>query len=703
MQDFSGVPKTLSTALKNKGYESLTPVQEAVSDPDLAGIDLLVSAQTGSGKTVGFGLAMAGDILDGDGRFGPAATPQALVITPTRELAMQVRQEFDWLFAEAGIVTASAVGGMDARTERRALERGAHVVVATPGRLRDHAMRGIIDLSDLRTVVLDEADEMLDMGFAEDLEFILNQTSEDRRTLLFSATVPNGITKLAQTHQKENAKRLKIGSADAQHADIAYSALEVAPSDIEKAIINLLRFHEAQTAIVFANTRSMVARLAAKFSNRGFSVVSLSGELSQAERTNALQALRDGRARVCVATDVAARGIDLPGLELVIHADLPSNSESLLHRSGRTGRAGRKGTSVLIVPGRQRAKAQRLLKGGKLEATWGTPPSPEDVRARDEERMLADPSWSDAPSGEERAFAEKLLNLHSAEQIAAAYLRLYRERHSAPELLSKVPAPGERPARKGREHADFGPSTWFSLSLGRKHRAEPRWLLPMLCRNTGLSKDAIGAIRVQFQETFVEIANDAVPAMLQELGRGMEMEQGAKLTQLPGLPDFNASPKGPPAAAHAPEPPKPDRKPRTNKPAKPAPKSSAPEPSEQPPKKRHKTKGKPAAHAAAETDVAEKARHGKGPKGKPDQGKPNQGKPKSGQPKRDGAKGKPRAAAGEKTPHKHGKGATNPGEPLGVRKPRQNSKNKGSKPATGKPRRAHSGDAKPFRKPSKRN
>jgi ATP-dependent RNA helicase DeaD len=334
-------------------------VQEAVLDDALRGKDLLVSAQTGSGKTVGFGLTIAHDLLDESGRFGRPATPLAVIIAPTRELALQVRRELDWLFAEAGIVTASAVGGMDMRTERRVLERGAHVVVATPGRLRDHATRESIDLSDVRAVVLDEADEMLDMGFAEDLEYILDQTPENRRTLMFSATVPKGITKLAQTYQKDDAQRLKIGSAEAQHSDISYSALNVVPSDVEKAIINVLCYHDAQTAIVFANTRVMVGRLTAKLSNRGFKVVSLSGELSQAERGNAMQALRDGRAHVCVATDVAARGIDLPGLELVIHADLPSNAETLLHRSGRTGRAGRKGQSILIVPGRLRSKAQR--------------------------------------------------------------------------------------------------------------------------------------------------------------------------------------------------------------------------------------------------------------------------------------------------------------------------------------------------------
>ncbi|NOE34560.1 DEAD/DEAH box helicase [Ruegeria sp. HKCCD7318] len=664
------LPKTLSQALTQKGYSELTPVQVAVTQPELGQLDLLVSAQTGSGKTVGFGLAIAPDLLDGDGRFDRPASPLALVIAPTRELAMQVQREFDWLFSEAGIVTASAVGGMDARAERRAIERGAHVIVATPGRLRDHVSRGVIDLSDLRAVVLDEADEMLDMGFSEDLEFILDHTPENRRTLLFSATVPRGIAKLAQTYQKDNARRIEVGNKDAQHADISYLALSVAPSDIEKAIINLLRFHDAQTAIIFANTRSMVARLTAKFSNRGFSVVSLSGELSQTERTHALQALRDGRARVCIATDVAARGIDLPRLELVIHADLPSNAESLLHRSGRTGRAGRKGTSVLIVPGRQRSKAQRLLKSAKLEAEWGTPPSAEEVLARDEERLMSDPGWGQSPSAEEQAFAQRLLQEHSAEKIAAAFLRLYRERNSAPEILGDVPEPG---ARKKRDASDFGPSTWFSLSLGRKQRAEPRWLLPMLCRNAGISKDAIGAIRVQYQETFVEILTDAVPAMKNELGPELDLEQGARLTELPGVPDFDASPKGLPAA---PKTPRADRK-----------------------KDVSRRDSKPAVDPnAAESEQSAK---------KPSKRQDNVDKPQSGKPKRNHGKsqGNPEKKTTVKSngiETKRRKNAADPSKPMGSRKERAKGRQDGDKPKRFKVRAGKGPDARPMRKGSRK-
>ncbi|TCP36112.1 DEAD/DEAH box helicase [Rhodovulum marinum] len=680
MQDFSGLPETLSKALAAKGYLEPTPVQVAVTQPELAGLDLLVSAQTGSGKTVGFGLALAADLLNGEGRFDRPAAPLALIIAPTRELAIQVQREFDWLFAEAGIVTASSVGGMDARTERRAIERGVHVIVATPGRLRDHVSRGVIDLSDVKAVVLDEADEMLDMGFSEDLEFILDHTPDSRRTLLFSATVPRGIAKLAQTYQKQDARRIEVGDKDAQHADIAYLALSVAPSDIEKAIINLLRYHDAQTAIVFANTRSMVARLTAKFSNRGFSVVALSGELSQSERTHALQALRDGRARVCIATDVAARGIDLPGLELVIHADLPSNAESLLHRSGRTGRAGRKGTSVLIVPGRQRSKAQRLLRSANLEADWGTPPSAEMVLARDEERLMSDPAWAQPLGPEEQGFAERLLKAHSAEKIAAAYLRLYRERNSAPEILGDLPEPG---ARKARAPAAFGPSTWFSLSLGRKQRAEPRWLLPMLCRNCGLSKDAIGAIRVQYQETFVEILTAAVPALKTELGPDLEIEQGARLTELPGIPDFGASPIGPPATQDAPQSAsRPDgnvdRPPLDTQPAEQS-KPAAPAQAE-------RRKGKPDARQEAA--------------GKHKAGKPKRGKPKQGQARSQGAKDKGHEGHSALQDQKKRKNAVDPSKRIGPPRASDKGGPDGAKPKRFKARAAKGPDARPMRKPA---
>ncbi|MDU8909960.1 DEAD/DEAH box helicase [Aestuariicoccus sp. MJ-SS9] len=538
---------TLSDALAERGFDTLTDVQQAVTAPDLVKADLLVSAQTGSGKTVGFGLAIAPTLMGEAAHLGPPAAPLALIVAPTRELAMQVSRELAWLFGKAGARVATCIGGMDARDERRALERGAHIVVGTPGRLCDHINRGALDLADIRAIVLDEADEMLDLGFREDLEFILGKAPETRRTLLFSATVPPSIAALAKQFQRD-AVRVTTLSKGNQHADIAYQAIQVAPADTEHAVINLLRFHDAPTAIVFANTRATVARLTARLANRGFAVVSLSGELSQDERSHALQAMRDGRAKVCVATDVAARGIDLPNLDLVVHADLPNNTEALLHRSGRTGRAGRKGISALIVPDKAAKKAERLLKWAKIEAEWRAAPSPEDIRALDEARLLSDPAWDTELSPEEAAFAAALLERHKPEEIAAACLRLYRAGLSAPEELGLRSAPAPRAA--------FGPSGWLALSVGRDAGAEPRWILPLLCRTGNIEKSAIGKIRVTPQETYVEIAEAAIPALRDRLSAGgvLERDIRARLLDAPPQEATSAQPRTPPRPPKGPAP-----------------------------------------------------------------------------------------------------------------------------------------------------
>lgn len=525
----------LKVALEKRAYTTLTPVQIEVSKPELETQDLLVSAQTGSGKTVGFGLAIAPNLLGEDEEFDRADAPLGLVIAPTRELAMQVKHELRWLYAEAGVVMASCVGGMDMRDERRALERGAHIVVATPGRLRDHIVRNSIDLTNIRAVVLDEADEMLDLGFAEDLEMILSATPEERRTLLFSATVPKAIANLAKKYQRD-AVRVTTVSEKTQHADIEYHALNVNAHDAENAIINVLRLHEAPNAIVFANTRATVARLTTRLSNRGFSVVCLSGELSQAERSHALQAMRDGRARICVATDVAARGIDLPKLDLVVHAELPSNHETLLHRSGRTGRAGRKGTSVLIVPPSAYRKADRILKSAKITADWRSPPTADDVLAKDHERLLQDEIWTADINPAHADMISQLLELYDADRIAAAYLELYSRKLSAPEEVSDAGSPvPERKPRAARE--EFGPSVWFRLGQGRQDGISPGQIVPMLCKAGDISKSEIGAIRVQGDHTFVELRQDAVDGFMTALGSDAKVE-GAKIEKLSEVPDI---------------------------------------------------------------------------------------------------------------------------------------------------------------------
>jgi ATP-dependent RNA helicase DeaD len=505
---FSTLPPLLAEALSARGYAAPTPVQAAVLEAEADGRDLIVSAQTGSGKTVAFGLAMAAQMLGEDGHVGRATAPMALAIAPTRELALQVAKELIWLYGATGARIATCVGGMDASKERRNLSHGAHIVVGTPGRLRDHLERGALDLSGLKVAILDEADEMLDMGFREDLEQILDATPNTRRTLLFSATMPKPIVALAKRYQKDALRIATIGE-DRGHGDIAYQAITVAPADIENAVVNLLRFYEPETAMLFCATRDAVRHLHASLTDRGFAVVALSGEHSQSERNSALQALRDKRARVCVATDVAARGIDLPSLSLVVHVELPRDAETLQHRSGRTGRAGRKGTAVLIVPYPRRRRVEGMLRDAKITAEWRKAPTPDEIRIADRERLLATLLEPIEVDDEDRALAQRLIAERSPEDIAAALVRTHRGRLPEPEAMLDQGADGPR-ARPEGPRPGFEDTVWFRVDIGRRHNADPRWLLPLICRRGHITKQEIGAIRIAPDHTLFEVPRASV-------------------------------------------------------------------------------------------------------------------------------------------------------------------------------------------------
>lgn len=569
----------LRVALASKGYETLTEVQGAVLADDAFGRDLLVSAQTGSGKTVAFGMAMAMNLLGDADTLPHAQSPLALVIAPTRELALQVQRELAWLYASAGARIASAVGGMDPRAERRAMERGAHIIVGTPGRLKDHIERGALDLSAIRAIVLDEADEMLDFGFREDLEFILGSAPRERRTLLFSATVSKEIARIAETYQTD-AVRISTISKTGQHADIAYVVHAVSPRDRENAVINVLRYHGAPRALVFCATREGVNRMAARLANRGFASAALSGELSQAERTKALQSLRDGRATVCVATDVAARGIDLPGLDLVVHADPPNNSETLLHRSGRTGRAGAKGISVLVVGFNQKGRATRLLRDARLDAEWAPAPDADAVRAKDRERLGGHPAFTDEIDEDRLAEAREIIERFGADRIALGFLAELERRLPAPEELGadtgpvrreeRAPRdrnePFERPERRERTprppRAGFEPGVWFEVDIGRRQRAEPRWLVPMICRLGDVTGRDIGAIDIGEVATRFEITASQVEHFEKALGGPRDRDQNVVVKRAGGTPLQPANPDAPPTRQRAPRDARPGRQER---------------------------------------------------------------------------------------------------------------------------------------------
>jgi ATP-dependent RNA helicase DeaD len=526
----------LDRALSARGYAEPTPVQSAVLDAALnedgSGRALLVSAQTGSGKTVAFGLALAPTLLGEAEKFAEFGAPVALVIAPTRELALQVSNELQWLYAQTGARIVSCVGGMDPKVERQALNRGCHIVVGTPGRLRDHVERGSLDLSTLQAVVLDEADEMLDMGFQEDLTFILDQAPADRRTLMFSATLARDIVQLAKTYQKD-ALRIDTVVGAGSHADIEYKAIRVAPNEVELAVVNVLRYFEAPGALVFANTRERVKHLTSSLRERGFSVVGLSGELTQSQRSEALQALRDGHARVCVATDVAARGLDLPDLGLVIHAEIPVNKAGLLHRSGRTGRAGKKGVSVLLVSYTRRRKVELMLQSASIKAEWSGPPSADEIREKDRQRMLTDPVLIAPVEDEEMlALGRQLLETNSAEQIAAALIRLYQQKLPPPEDVydddrmkrqqqSGVNDKGQ-PDVPYTDFARGGDMAWYRINIGRDKNADPKWLMPTICRLGHVTKRDIGSIKIFDRETKFEITQEMKAKFEAAIAQGLE-------------------------------------------------------------------------------------------------------------------------------------------------------------------------------------
>ena len=502
--NFSELPDTLQTALTERGYSEPTDVQAAVLEPEADSRDLVVSAQTGSGKTVAFGLAVARQLLDENGKVPFAVAPLALVIAPTRELALQVSRELSWLYAKAGGRVATCVGGMNPSAERKALRSGATIVVGTPGRLRDHLERGALDVSALKAVTLDEADEMLDMGFREELETILDATPEGRRTLLFSATMPKPIEALARRYQN-NALRISTVSADRGHGDISYEAVVVSPPEVENAVVNLLRYHEAETAILFCGTREKVRHMHATLQERGFAVVSLSGENSQSERNQALQALRDRRARVCVATDVAARGIDLPTLSLVVHVEIPRDAETLQHRSGRTGRAGRKGTAVLVVPFSRRRRVEQMLRNAKIDAKWTDAPDREAIRAKDRDRLMQTLLTAVEPDEGDTELVDALLAQRTPRELAAMLVASHRAKMPEPEDLIANTPEARRAAQAEKHRPGFEDTVWFKMDIGRRRNADPRWILPLLCRRGHITRNEVGAIRIGPDETFFQI------------------------------------------------------------------------------------------------------------------------------------------------------------------------------------------------------
>ncbi|HEX3771707.1 MAG TPA: DEAD/DEAH box helicase, partial [Polyangiaceae bacterium] len=533
------VGPALASALAAKGYDTLTPVQEAVLDEALEGRDLRVTSQTGSGKTIAIGFVVRDLLDDLTAQHGGAARPRVLVLTPTRELAKQVADELTWLYAPLRVRVAAVTGGAGYVDQKRALASNPAVIVATPGRLRDALERGKIDATQMAAVVLDEADSMLDLGFREDLEAILGMLPKERRSHLVSATFSRDVVALADRFQNDpvHVQGTRLGEAN---ADIEHVVHLVEPGQRVDALVNLLLADEDAKTLVFVRTRADVARVAGELTEAGFVVRTLSGEMEQQERDRALAAFRQGGVQAMVATDVAARGIDVRDVARVIQVEPPTDVETYTHRSGRTGRAGKQGTSVLFVTPSHYPNIARGLARAKIAHRVEPIPKPEAIQRAREEKLVA---WLAREGDGETidphalAIAERIVKSGA---VVTALGRLVEKAglHGptrAREVRAIVPPRDDRPARgrpadgpreayarpphrgpredaaRGpREDAARGVREWvtFHVTWGGQQGADARRLLAIACRTGNIKGSDVGAIRIEPGFSRIDIAGD---------------------------------------------------------------------------------------------------------------------------------------------------------------------------------------------------
>lgn len=531
---FADLAAPIRQALEDRGFDDLTVVQRAVLDEGAHGRDLQISSQTGSGKTVALGLVLAPRLLElaEAGRNSKELRSlRALVIVPTRELAVQVSGELEWLYAGVpGLTVECVTGGSSVGQERRRLERKPTVVVGTPGRMLDHIRTRALDCSNVVELVLDEADRMLEMGFREELEGILDATPAERSTHLVSATFPAEMQKLARKYQTDpltvQGTRLGVANEDIEHIGHL-----VRLHDRYAAIVNLVLLGDNDRTLIFVNTRAQASELADQLASDGFPAAPISGELEQNQRTRTLDAFRTGVTSILVATDVAARGLDIPDVALVIHTDAPFDSESYTHRAGRTGRAGNKGRSVILsTPMRQR-KVEFLLSRAKVKLQWREVPSAAQVEKslakRDRRRLREAIEMTPEPDASQVTFAESLLEGTDPAQLVARFVELLRDpRHAAAQDVNTF-APnsgGGRPnfddrgdtrgrrgdsRQGGRDDRRPGPpADRFEVNWGHRGGATPQRILAVLCRRGDVSSRAIGAIDIDNDTTSFEVVRE---------------------------------------------------------------------------------------------------------------------------------------------------------------------------------------------------
>ncbi|WP_375491130.1 DEAD/DEAH box helicase [uncultured Jatrophihabitans sp.] len=501
----------LQRALDALGYEEPTPIQREAIPALLAGRDVVGQAATGTGKTAAFALPLLQQLTPG------GAAPQALVLVPTRELAIQVAEATHRYGRQLGARVLAVYGGQPIGRQIRALESGVDVVVATPGRAIDHLTRGTVDFAQLRTVVLDEADEMLDMGFAEDIEAIMAQVPGQRQTVLFSATLPKRIDGLVQRYLTRPVKvRIHREKGETGPANVRQVAYLVPRQHKASALGRILDVESPTATVVFCRTREEVDSLGETLAARGYRAEALHGGMTQDQRDRVMSRVRNRTAELLVATDVAARGLDIDHLTHVVNYDLPSAPDSYVHRIGRVGRAGRDGVAITLVEPRQHRLLKTIEKATKQKITVETLPTVADLRARRLEltRAALAETLADGDSEQYRVVVDTLTDEHDLMEVALAAVRLVHEASGADET-DEIPSPsadsaarqdaGERTAKT----RDRGPTSTVFVSLGHAAKIRPQDLVGAIANETSLSGRQIGAIEITHKFSTVEIPQAA--------------------------------------------------------------------------------------------------------------------------------------------------------------------------------------------------
>jgi len=490
--------KELGKAIEDMGFEEPSPIQALAIPLIQDGRDVTAQAQTGTGKTAAFGIPIIQKI-------DPAhRTVQAIVLCPTRELAIQIAEEFSSLLAHLPrIVVLPVYGGQPIERQLRALHQGVHIVIGTPGRVMDHLGRRTLSLGDVTTVVLDEADQMLDMGFRDDIERILKQIPQKRQTLLFSATMPQPILDISKRFQN-SPEFVRVQYAELTVPQIEQSYIEVKERDKLDILCRVIDLWDPQLAIIFCNTKRRAEELAGKVKARGYRAEELHGDMKQSQRDRVMGGFRSGRIDLLIATDVAARGIDVEDVDMVINFDVPQDVEYYVHRIGRTGRAGRSGRAVTFVAPRDFTKLREIQHYAKVKIQKLPVPSLGDVAKTRTNSLIERVRKTIGEGGLEsyiRVIETETEGDLTSVEIAAALLKLQMEQGSQglPEPAG-VPDFGDTGAEPGMVR--------FFLGVGREHKVQPKDIVGAIAGETGIPGKSIGAIRILDSYSFVEIPEE---------------------------------------------------------------------------------------------------------------------------------------------------------------------------------------------------